>query len=216
MPVPPDGTLQVTHFGELEGFPWRVIQHVLTSPGDEPDPTDLNTVCEGIRSAATNMLTNDQSSNLVYEGVLGTLWAAGGTEYSGSALNPVIGGEPSSPSTLAASIVVSWRTHTTWRGGKPRSYFPGVPESRVADGRQLDSGIVAAIQGRVDSFLAAIPDITTDTVSCESLVCLRRFADGGSTTTPPTPLDPPELVVITAAVVRSVLGTQRRRMHRNG
>jgi hypothetical protein len=46
------------------------------------------------------------------------------------------------------------------------------------------------------------------------MVCLRRFADGGSEATPKVYLDPPELVTITDGVCRSVMGTQRRRLHR--
>jgi hypothetical protein len=190
------------------------VHHFKCTPATDPTQTDLDDITEGVRSAAVHLLTDEMSSNLVFEGSRSKFWTTAGDLWTGEALNPVLGSQSSTPSTLAACYVISWRVHRIWRGGKPRSYLSGVNEAQVSDGRTVSGGAVTANTGNARDYLTATAGLTSGALSIESMVCLRRFADGGSEATPKVYLDPPELVTITDGVCRSVMGTQRRRLHR--
>jgi hypothetical protein len=214
IPLPPGGTLQVTHFGETEGFPWNVVHHFRCTPATAPAQVDLDDVVEGVRSAyAANFLAYI-SSELVYEGARGKFWTSGGDLYEGEALNPVIAPGDSKPLPLNCAVVISWRVHRIWRGGKPRTYLPGLEDSAVDDGRRIDADKVTSIQSNARAYLTAVNAVGHGALSIESMTALRRFAAGGSEAHPKVYLDPPEHVDIVGAICRSVIGSQRRRLHR--
>jgi hypothetical protein len=150
----------------------------------------------------------------VYEGARSKFWTTAGALFEGEALNPVIGSTGSDPSTLAAAVVISWRVRGIWRGGKPRTYLSGVTESHLTDGRSFDSAYVAAKKTDATAYLTAVRGMVHGALTVNFLTCLRRFANGGSESTPRVYLNPPQHVEIVGALARSVVGTQRRRLHR--
>jgi hypothetical protein len=115
---------------------------------------------------------------------------------------------------LNCAVVISWRVHKIWRGGKPRSYLPGLEDSAVDDGRRIDADKVTSIQSNAKLYLAAASSVSHGALSVESMTALRRFAAGGSELHPKVYLDPPQHVDIVGAICRSVIGSQRRRLHR--
>lgn len=214
VPLPPGGTLQVTHFGEVEGFPWNVVHHFLCSPTTAPSQSDLDAITEAIRSKAVHMLTNTASSNLVFEGSRSKFWTGSGALYEGEALNPVLGLQGSTPSFLGAAVVVSWRVRSLWKGGKPRSYLAGIAEGSVSDGRTILTSDLNVLKTDVAFYLNGVRGLVSGALTCNYLTCLRRFADGGSEEKPKVYLNPPVHVEVVGGIVRPVLGSQRRRLHR--
>jgi hypothetical protein len=151
----------------------------------------------------------------VFEGTRAKFWTSAGDLWTGEALNPVIGGVSGDPVALSSAMVISWRVHKIWKGGKPRTYLPPTGETQVADGRTISSAVVGAATTHAKAYITAVNAITHGTLTVDYFSCLRRFEDGGSTQSPKVYLTPPQHVRITGAAARSVLGTQRRRLHRN-
>lgn len=139
-------------------------------------------------------------------------WDDDGTEYAGSYTNPVAGEDSGAPLDASAAVVVSWRVASHWKGGHPRSYIPGVTADRLDTPNAFTSATVTDYNSAVNGFVSGLAGASGDFFSGISLRALRRFADGGSLTVPKTYLDPPLLIPITGHIVRSHIGSQRRRL----
>lgn len=180
----------------------------------DPVQADLDLVTEGFRSAAVDLITLQMSAAGVFEGTRTKFWTAAGDLWTGEALNPVLGGVSGDPISLQAAMCISWRVHKIWKGGKPRSYLPASGESQSSDGRTFSSALVGAATTHAKAYITAVNAITHGTLTVDYFSALRRFADGGSTSSPKVYLDPPQHVKIVGAAARSVIATQRRRLHR--
>ncbi len=123
-------------------------------------------------------------------------------------------GSGSTPSFLGAAVVVSWRVRSLWKGGKPRSYLAGIAEGSVSDGRTILTSDLNVLKTDVAFYLNGVRGLVSGALTCNYLTCLRRFADGGSEEKPKVYLNPPVHVEVVGGIVRPVLGSQRRRLHR--
>jgi len=101
------------------------------------------------------------------------------------------------------AYLLNWSTGDIRRGGKPRQYVPGVPDSAMADSARLDSSLVTAIDGHLITWLPSGLTLTTPMQLVE-----MSFTNGGA--------DRAEAVSfpIIGASVNPVVATQRRRVDR--
>jgi hypothetical protein len=107
-----------------------------------------------------------------------------------------------------AAGVVSWLVSTTWRGGKPRTYLPCIPNHSVlVDMAHMSSTLVSGLEGDGAAFLAAMNGYTTSPFTSMTLGCLRFFSAG-------VPLSPPVFLPYTGCTVHSRVATIRRRLGR--
>lgn len=107
-----------------------------------------------------------------------------------------------------AAAVVSWLVATTWRGGKPRTYLPAVPNHAVlVDMAHINSTLVSGLEGDGAAFLAAINAYNTSPFTTMTLGCLRFFSAGA-------PLVTPSFLPITGCTVHNRVATIRRRLGR--
>jgi hypothetical protein len=127
-----------------------------------------------------------------------------------SLAGPAPGGDASSPLPLQCAAVVKWNIASRYRGGHPRSYLPGITDGSTLDRRTLTSAAVTALQLAMTEFAG---DVNLNLPTGWEFGTVHRFG-------PPCGALPnaqcvaPSVEVIGGPIVDSVLGTQRRRLHR--
>lgn len=190
----------------------KVVHHYRCTPASTPSTDDLDGVLEGLRSAMATMWAPLGNEFYHYTDASGVFWDTDGNETTGSAVEDVPGTDTGNVNPAQVAFVVSWRVTTRWKGGHPRSYFPGVTNDELASAHTYQPTYVSDWQDAADAFLTAVAAVSSGSLSVESLAVLRRFADGGSEAVPKVYLDPPELIDIVSAIARNDIGTQRRRL----
>lgn len=117
----------------------------------------------------------------------------------------VSGGVSGDIADANSCVIISWSGRFHYRGGKPRTYLPGVPATAEDDSQHLNADYIASLASDANNFLSAVNALTTDSFTDVKLGTVR-FASGGSW------LDPPFFVAYNGAVVHPRIGTQRRRL----
>lgn len=106
--------------------------------------------------------------------------------------------------SLAVCYVIDWKITDYYRGGKPRTYLPGVVQSASTDARTLTSTARSSLATAAQGFRTDVNAITHGGITAVTLGVVR-FASQNAW------LNPPVFRAYTTASVRSILGTQRRR-----
>lgn len=103
------------------------------------------------------------------------------------------------------SCCVSWREALHYRGGHPRTYLPPATTSQLTSGTLWTSVYQAAVETAMNAFLADLDaDTTVDANGC-ALVAVHRTRNHAT-------LQPPDVRLISSAVVDNRIDTQRRRL----
>lgn len=165
---------------------------------------DLKSVIDGVVDQYAAAFVSQMSSNYEQTGVKASwLYAAGNSlEYAASYAN--VGGIASAEATDAACAVINWSITDFYRGGHPRTYMPGVPQSKITNGRTLLAAYASSLATQGVNYITGVNAITHGGISAVTLGTVR-FASGNAW------LSPPVFRAYQSATVRSILGTQRRR-----
>ena len=118
-----------------------------------------------------------------------------------------VGTDDSGDQDAQVAYLINWVTGDVRRGGKPRTYIPGVPLSKCADSATIASGTVSSMTGNINAWLDTLGDgsLPNGTI-CD--LCEMSFIDGGTFRDPPVPFD------ISSGLLNSIVATQRRRVDR--
>lgn len=108
----------------------------------------------------------------------------------------------------SACYVVSWKTNVYWRGGKPRTYLPGVLNGVVTNGTTLSGATVTAVTTKATAFRTAINALSQGAITATQLGFVSFFFQKG------TLRNPPVFFAFTGAGCHPRIGTQRRRLGR--
>jgi hypothetical protein len=114
------------------------------------------------------------------------------------------GGAPDYANT---AYLINWSTGDPRRGGKPRTYLPGVHEASNANSADLNSTTISGINGRIPTFLAGIPASSHGGLTADELVEYSTVLNGAYR---PAGVS----YGINAGTVNPVIGSQRRRVDR--
>jgi len=119
----------------------------------------------------------------------------------------VVGDGGSSSQDAQVSYLVNWHCPDPRRGGKPRQYICGVPDSVIADSASLDSTTVATVSAALNTWLASLAADTWTNGTTARLVEMS-FVNGKVDRTTPLGTE------IVAGSVNNIVATQRRRVDR--
>jgi hypothetical protein len=203
-PQPPVGTARVAFSGlGAAGNSWVNVMwlnitattHVLA---------DFKAILSDLGGAYSTDLISSMSSAYSLEQVKGSwLYAAGN---SIEAVVPAVHPGTASASYLTDSTcaVIDWSISDFYRGGHPRTYFPGIPAADIVNGRLLTSAYQTSLGTAANSFLTTVNSQSSGGISAIQLGTVR-FASGNAW------LSPPVFRAYQGANIRAVLGTQRRR-----
>lgn len=105
------------------------------------------------------------------------------------------------------AYLINWDAPDIRRGGKPRSYVPGVPTDRMADSALLDSGPLSDFASGIAAWFVELADGSLPNGTTLELVEMS-FVDAG------VDIDPPIGYPINSGTLNHVVATQRRRVDR--
>jgi hypothetical protein len=201
-PLPPvPQVLRVAFSGTYYGARWANVMHVRYS-GTRPFPADLDTFCSDMGTAYDGHLLEHISDGVTLTDIdavdlTDSLGAVG--HHSGSYPGDVAG------DSLTASVAVclSWKISRRYRGGHPRTYLCGIPDSVTANVQQLSAGAVTNYLSDATGFMNAVNAIVLGGATV-SLGCVHYVRNG-------SPLSPGEFDTIQSAAVHPRLDSQRRR-----
>lgn len=211
-PLPPKGTLQVAISGLVGPAEWSVIYHCFEETPSDPSESNVHNVAQGMFDAWISAWIPFQSDQVLLEECNVIHWGTAGAEITGAYTNPTVGGDSGDVLPASAAMLVSHRIAAHYKGGHPRSYIPGLVIDRMESSQFWTSATVTEAQTAAETWLALINGVTLGAGNHTLLSCLRRFANGGSTTTPRTYLDPPTLHPVQGVIARSRICSQRRRL----
>lgn len=201
---PPAGTARARIKGVNQETTWEVGYWLLLT-GD-PDFSDITTLATDIFGAwVDTLLTRQTNQTTTHEVAVeyftgaGTILASSFADHTGPTSG---GGAPAS-----AACVLSWAIVDTYRGGKPRTYLPGVPLTALSTVRVLDDGYVADTRTAAANFLDAVNGFTTANITTCTLGVLHFFSGGLA-------LDPPTFDPYIGVGVQKRVCSQRRRLGR--
>jgi len=200
--IPPAGVGRLTLEGTDATANWANVFHVyapgniLTDPRVAGLAQDIGLLFEtnlfyancsgGLGVAKATLAMSDGSTIVVGESALG---------FSGT--------DTGTPMPGAVSCVISWLGAWHYRGGKPRTYLPGLTTSWLNSPTQLDGGLLAS------QTLNALNTMTSiDAYSASDVPSLSLGVLLGNTPTSPGTFAP-----FTGVLCRQQIGSQRRRNH---
>lgn len=216
MPALPDvpQVLKAVHTGTQDGEPWATISHwrYVMSGGGAPSSTQLAVACaKFVNSWRDNIrpfIGADAFDDQVELIDLTTVSSATGVAPDGDA-----GAGGPHTFDLRACILVTKKIARRYRGGHPRTYWPGVAGSQLLDGgRNVDPAVLAGLQAGFTAYYTDIPPaITTDGATGMSSFheVNVSYHSGGVLRAVPVVDD------ILGYVVQAQTATQRRRLHRS-
>jgi hypothetical protein len=105
--------------------------------------------------------------------------------------------------TASVAVCLSWKISRRYRGGHPRTYLCGIPDSVTANVQQLSAGAVTNYLSDATGFMNAVNAIVLGGATV-SLGCVHYIRNG-------LPLSPGEFDTIQSAAVHPRLDSQRRR-----
>lgn len=211
-PAPPTDTIRVSLNGTVWGHAYTNVFWCRVTTAGPRTINDLADVLDGFIAAMnTNFFgeLNDEVHGLTADGV----WQTGvGTVLADSRSASHSGSSASVLKEAAACYVIDWRIGARYRGGKPRTYLPGPTEGSIDNGSNVQASKQTALAAGAVGFMADINALTTTNITAVELGTVSFFTAGGSVAVPPVYRVPPVFEPYIGSGVRSILGTQRRRL----
>jgi len=109
--------------------------------------------------------------------------------------------------TANVAVLIDWSIAGTYRGGHPRTYLAGMPESDLENNSRINPVPLAALQTASAGFLSDVNALTAGAITRTELGTVAFFRLHSA-------LAPPVFKPYLAAAVKKTLATQRRRMRR--
>jgi hypothetical protein len=197
--------VRVAITGLTNGQNWAIILHAQLTTGSAIVQADLDTWLGVTLNAFKTQFQGLQANTTTAVAGKAVLYAPGGGELISNVSNAWTGTGAQSSVIGSACRVLSWSSGVYWRGGKPRTYLPGVMSSDLNAGTDT---IAAAVKTSTTTAAAAFRvSINTNTVGTitGSSFGFISYRSGNANRVPPV------FYAITGVVVHSRIGSQRRR-----
>lgn len=202
----PDGSVRVAVSGSINGETWANVFWAVLGGGNSATQAGLDAWTTSFYNAyVTNLapiiptgVTIVDAASTLFQNVTQALHSVhAGTGTGGLGEAPILDN--------AACKVISWNSQVYWRGGKPRSYVPGVGSAETTDGKTLINTAVLNAQNAGTAMHTAINALSAPTIT-QTTHGFCSFMSGG------VALEPGVFYPILGAAVHKRIGTQRSRL----
>lgn len=201
----PDNTVRVAISGTLNGQNYANVFHALLSTASTIAQADLDAWLTSFSAQYKTSFATLIANGVSFKDAKALLYAPGGGAL---ASDYTMSGSSSGGTAVidqAACTVMSWNSAVYWRGGKPRTYFPGVVGGSTADNKSITSGAAGTWGTAGAGFVTAINALTHSSITGTQFGFISYFSGNA-------PRSPAVFFPITGAKVHLRFGTQRRRL----
>jgi len=207
---PPDNSLRVAYEGTYLGTSWAVIHWFFCSVSAPLVNSDLDSMATALQAAFQDKLVHYFCNDQVHfkETAL-TLFLPLSQKRRRVKIVDAVGGNADNPLPAQVSILIDWSTLDGRRGGKPRSYLPGVGSDHVDESYSVKASTLANLNTHVAEYITAVNAITTAHLTSMKFVEMS-FVSAGAYRAEGAVI----YFDIDSGYVRPVLATQRRRVDR--
>lgn len=186
------------------------VFHFLLVESGGISPSDVSTVVTAIESAWINDVWKGNAASqwhvVDYQAVYAEIEGAPNVQRVHLA-DATAGTHGGGEDFANLAYLINWLTGDPRRGGKPRTYMPGVIDSTNADAANFGSGTVSGLATNIATFLSALSSITSGHLAVGGLVEYSTVNKGAYRTAG-------VYFPIASGTLNSVVGTQRRRVGR--
>jgi len=191
--------------GVQSSYTWAIILWLQVTASSRTG-ADLATLLGSFGSALSSNIMPTLVSTCSVTEIKGVWITPGGGEITGSdtTLRNGTVAPPALPN-LATCAVLNWRIDQYYRGGKPRTYLPGVPEANTTDFVHLTTTALSNYQTKAAAFRTAVNAITAGAITAVKIgtISFQQHKQWRDT---------PVFFPYNGVSVRSVMGIQRRRL----
>lgn len=202
----PAGTVRISINGTKQGSSWANVFWCNLTGGVSASQADLDAWTTAFQAAYKAQLQAVMTTDCTYGTARATLFVS-----STAVLESTIAmtGAGTNAGTIlndnSACAVFSWLSTVYWRGGKPRTYLPGLTNAATTDAKTLTAGTITAYKAAAAAFRTAVNALTSGAITGTQLGFVS-FQSGNADR--PAPL----FFAITGVTVHGRIGTQRRRL----
>jgi len=204
---PPTDTVRVAISGTIFGEPYTNVMWLAVTTDGTRTINDLDALIGSVLGYYNTDLVALLATN-VAGGTAAAEWITGvGTQL---AVTKTVVFAPSGTAAVndcAAAYLVNWTISDRYRGGKPRTYLPGVQTGHVVNGRTIDGTALASLNTGITAFKNHV-DALTETHILTVQLGTVRFQQANAA------LAPPVFRAYTGGHCNTLMGTQRRRIGR--
>lgn len=204
-PAPPGSSVRVALSGSVFATYWANVFWLQLTESGTVDVSDLHTLADAIAAAFHTQVLGALTSNIYLTQVKLTHWDGSGNEIQYVGTYSFQGGGTSQQHNAAVAIVVDWFISAHYRGGHPRSYWPGPADDQINNGATLSSSYRTTLATCAANFLSAVNALTASHVTGVAMGTVS-FVHAGAWRTPPV------FRAYIGSAIRQVLGIQKRRL----
>ena len=192
--------------GTYAGEPWANVFWCFLAGGTTATQASLDAWTNSFGGAYKTGFQPQQPGAVVYTLVQATLFQSPGIALHSSQAMTGAGAQSGGiVNFLGAGPVVSWLSSVYWRGGKPRTYLPGVLAAETTDNKTLTTTAVTGYNNAATNFHTAVNALSAAGITQTQHGFVSFFTGG-------TLRDPPVFFPINGNKVHHRMGTQRRRL----
>jgi hypothetical protein len=204
----PDNSVRIAIGGTMNGIAWANVFYCQLATSSAIIQADLDTWTTAFQAAYKTRFAPVQRAEVLYALAKAVCFTPGITQVTSSIAMTGAGTEAGTlVSDNGVSKVVSWLSPVYWRGGKPRTYLPGVAVTDVTTSTVLTGAAITAVKTAAGNFRTDINALTAGTITGTQLGFVS-FSSGN------VPRGTPLFFAFSGATVHPRLGSQRRRLGR--
>lgn len=202
----PDDCVRIALSGSLNTTPWASVFHAKLTKSAPVTQANLDSWTDAVAQQWDTQFGGEIANAVTMSRAVATLYVPGGLQLTSDRGVSHAGREGAGViADNAACKVVSWLSGVYWRGGKPRTYLPGVLEADVDVGKNVAAAKVTSLKAAALNFIAGVNGLTFGTITATQFGFIS-FRSGNADRVPPL------FFPITSSTVHPRLGTQRRRL----
>lgn len=202
----PDNSVRVAISGTVGGNNFANVFHAQLTTSSAISQADLDTWTTSFQAAYKTRFAPQQGGVVLYVLAKAILYTPGGGELISSIAMTGAGTGGTAVTDGSCSAVTSWLTSVYWRGGKPRTYFPGALTALVnADDHTFTAAALTTATTAGNNFRTDVNALAPGTITGTQFGFVS-FSTGNA------PRVTPLFFSISGARCHPRLGTQRRRL----
>jgi hypothetical protein len=204
-PQAPAGTLRVALSGLISTHKWVNVFYCQLTHTVAVTVNDLESILNGIVDLWGGNMMASLTTNVTLQQADGVFIPSVGQSLQWTHTETKTGLDANIIQDASACAVVDWLISDYYRGGHPRTYLPGPSSSGITNASQLGATIRSNIAANAETTRNGINALTSTNVTAVTMGTVR-FQSAKAW------LSPPVFRPYTGSKVRSVLGSQRRRL----